>query len=387
MRNTFTFVGLALVSFLVACGPTHVVVQTETPPPPPPAITFQTFYDALSPYGQWVDYPGDGYVWIPNVGPDFRPYGSAGNWVYSDEGWAWVSDYPWGWAPFHYGSWFLDNEYGWCWIPGYQWAPAWVTWRRSDDYYGWAPIGPAAYDPPPQTWCFVPRTYVNSPHVTNYYVAPVQNVTIIRQTTVINNYTVINKTVNNVTVINNRNQYGTGPDRAEVETVTHTPIKPVSFRESTTPGGGQVAGGQLTIYRPPVQTQPAAGSAAPAPTRVTPYRPHTQGAPAAGGNPPGGQPNTGNPSGGQPNNSNPNHGNEVVTPPKTTMPPAPVHNQPSAPPPAKGAQPGTGTPPPGKSTQPGQVKVTPPPGKSTQPGQGKGPRRPPKDTTGAHHPH
>ncbi|MFV0606337.1 MAG: hypothetical protein ACK5NK_10905, partial [Niabella sp.] len=31
-------------------------------------ISFQTFYDELSPYGEWVDYPDYGYSWRPNVG-------------------------------------------------------------------------------------------------------------------------------------------------------------------------------------------------------------------------------------------------------------------------------------------------------------------------------
>jgi len=65
--------------------------------------TDQVFYDELSRYGRWVDYPDYGYVWVPNVGDDFRPYATNGNWVYSDYGWTWASDYDWGWATFHYG--------------------------------------------------------------------------------------------------------------------------------------------------------------------------------------------------------------------------------------------------------------------------------------------
>ena len=25
-------------------------------------VSYQTFYDELSPYGRWIDYPGQGYV-------------------------------------------------------------------------------------------------------------------------------------------------------------------------------------------------------------------------------------------------------------------------------------------------------------------------------------
>ena len=93
-------------------------------------VSYQDFYDELSPYGHWVDYPGQGYVWVPDAGADFRPYSTNGHWVWSDNyEWVWVSDYDWGWAPFHYGRWDNDPTYGWYWVPGYEWSPAWVAWR------------------------------------------------------------------------------------------------------------------------------------------------------------------------------------------------------------------------------------------------------------------
>src|SRR5437762_2316586 len=99
-------------------------------------VSYQTFYDDLSPYGQWVDYPGYGYVWVPDAGSDFRPYSTNGHWVWSEDyEWMWVSDYDWGWAPFHYGRWEEDPAYGWFWVPGYEWSPAWVIWRNGGDYY------------------------------------------------------------------------------------------------------------------------------------------------------------------------------------------------------------------------------------------------------------
>ena len=63
-------------------------------------ITFQQFYDALRPYGEWVDYRNYGYVWVPDE-MGFRHYHSNGHWVYKDYGWTWASNYNWGWAPFH----------------------------------------------------------------------------------------------------------------------------------------------------------------------------------------------------------------------------------------------------------------------------------------------
>ena len=41
-------------------------------------VSFQIFYDQLSPYGQWVDYPNYGYVWIPDAGSGFVPYSTGG---------------------------------------------------------------------------------------------------------------------------------------------------------------------------------------------------------------------------------------------------------------------------------------------------------------------
>jgi hypothetical protein len=134
-------------------------------------VSYQTFYDELSPHGRWIEYPGQGYVWVPDAGDDFRPYSTNGHWVYSDDyEWMWVSDYDWGWAPFHYGRWDYDSYYGWYWVPGYEWSPAWVAWRDGGDYYGWAPLRPGinisvnfnigAYAPPVNFWVLSPRRYI-----------------------------------------------------------------------------------------------------------------------------------------------------------------------------------------------------------------------------------
>src|SRR5689334_7491607 len=57
-------------------------------------VDYQTFYDELSPHGNWIEYPGYGYVWQPGLGRDFRPYSTGGHWVYSEQyEWIWVSDY------------------------------------------------------------------------------------------------------------------------------------------------------------------------------------------------------------------------------------------------------------------------------------------------------
>jgi len=105
---------------------------------------YQTFYDDLAPYGTWYNSPDYGYCWQPSVylsDNSWRPY-TRGSWNSCDSGWAWCSDEPFGWACYHYGRWAKCRQRGWVWIPGDQWAPAWVCWRKNDDYVGWCPLPP-----------------------------------------------------------------------------------------------------------------------------------------------------------------------------------------------------------------------------------------------------
>ena len=113
---------------------------------PATEVTYNTFYDSLSSYGSWVEVPEYGWCWQPSVAtvnPSWQPYADNGGWVWSDVGWYWNSYYSWGWAPFHYGRWHRAG-FGWCWVPDVDWAPAWVTWRSSNAYCGWAPLPPGA---------------------------------------------------------------------------------------------------------------------------------------------------------------------------------------------------------------------------------------------------
>jgi len=213
-------------------------------------ISYQTFYDELSPYGRWMDYPEYGYVWLPDLDHDFQPYRTGGHWVWSDDyDWMWVSDYSWGWAPFHYGRWSYDSYYGWMWVPGYEWSPAWVSWRDGGDYYGWAPLRPGIsisfgfgnYDPPYNYWSFAPRRYINSHRIGSYCVDRSRNVTIINNTTIINNY----GSRKNVFVSG-------GPRRYDAERYTGR-IRSVDFRETSRPGGREFRNNQVRLYRPQIR--------------------------------------------------------------------------------------------------------------------------------------
>src|SRR6185369_1913461 len=110
------------------------------------------FDQPLAPYGEWIDDPNSGTVWVPRedvVGADFAPYETSGHWALTgDDQWIWVSDYEWGWAPFHYGRWTWIEGRGWAWIPGRVYSPAWVVWRTGEYdgwYVGWAPAPPRWY--------------------------------------------------------------------------------------------------------------------------------------------------------------------------------------------------------------------------------------------------
>ena len=230
------------------------------------SVNFQVFYDELSPYGTWVINPDYGYVWIPDVDPGFTPYATNGYWVFTDEGWTWVSNYSWGWAPFHYGRWYTDPYYGPMWVPDNEWGPGWVTWRRSANYYGWAPIGPGVsisvaygnnYYVPYNQYTFVSGGFMGRTNINNYYINNSNNVTIINNSTVINNIRV--DKVRNV-------RYNQGPDRIEVEKRVGKPIRPVVIKESSKPGQ-QMSKNQLQIYRPQVQ-KTVTNNRKPAPSKV-----------------------------------------------------------------------------------------------------------------------
>jgi hypothetical protein len=258
--------------------------NSQIPPPPPPQpvyqdapppqqgyvapapVGYQSFYDELSPYGQWVNSPVYGYVWVPYAGPDFQPYGTAGHWVLTVYGWTWVSDYPWGWAPFHYGRWDFDSFYGWYWIPGNEWSPAWVSWRSSPGYYGWCPLGPtyvyggyATYNSPPERYVFVRTTYINSPYVENYYAPRGQYATYYSNSTVVNN-----------TYYDNSSHatYYAGPPREEVERYTGAPVRPVTMVDASSPEKSGSSDNEIRVFRPAVQQPVATASVKPAPAKV-----------------------------------------------------------------------------------------------------------------------
>ena len=215
------------------------------------SVSYQDFYDELSPYGTWIDYPSYGHVWHPAITGDFRPYLTNGYWDYSTEGWMWQSNYNWGWAPFHYGRWVYDDMYGWLWIPGYEWSPAWVTWGMVDGFYGWAPLMPEVnvgiafglWRPAASYWNFVARDHIYDRDIFNHVERRELATNYASRITVINNFS--NTSVHN-------QFYSKGPDLKEVERYTNHSITPAAIRETNTGGAARREGNELQVFRPTV---------------------------------------------------------------------------------------------------------------------------------------
>lgn len=222
MKNTITAAIILFSSIvLYSCSSTQQVSYQDEQAP----VSYQTFYDELSPYGRWIDYPGYGYVWSPAI-TDFRPYYDNGYWISTNSGWCWNSSYSWGWAPFHYGRWFYETGYGWLWLPGYEWAPAWVVWGNHADYYGWAPLAPgmnigvsAVVNIPYEHWVFVDHHYINATNFREHCANVRQNETIFRNTTIIKN----------TNYTSNKTAFSRGPEIKEVQNYTGDKIRTVAI--------------------------------------------------------------------------------------------------------------------------------------------------------------
>src|SRR5262245_43634731 len=132
-------------------------------------LSFDFFHDNLEPYGEWIETATYGYVWHPaGVDEDWAPY-LDGYWSFTDAGWTWVSYEDWGGICYHYGRWVVIEGVGWCWVPDYEWGPAWVSWRKNDDYVGWAPLPPeASWEPETGFGVWVDTSYDIGPYYYNF---------------------------------------------------------------------------------------------------------------------------------------------------------------------------------------------------------------------------
>jgi hypothetical protein len=240
------------------------------------AINISFFYEALSPYGSWMQVDGEPY-WQPAavvLDSGWRPYCQRGHWVNTDCGWAWYSDYSWGWAPFHYGRWRHDDRHGWIWAPDTVWAPAWVSWREHAGVIGWAPLPPEARYAPgagftyngrapamgfefglqPGHYTFVRTEHFSGPGLARHILPATQVMQFYANTTIIPN----NYAYNHNLIINR------GPPVTQITAVTHREIPMLSIVDQDIRPGQPIRGNVVTadrfeVFRPRVApTAPAA---------------------------------------------------------------------------------------------------------------------------------
>jgi len=267
VKNILSLFSLVFLGLLLLSGCVIYVPYPQDSPQPqeepyyeedyrdlPSQYDTSYFYDYLSPHGLWVYHSPYGYVWIPQVYRyGWRPY-SNGNWVWSDFGWTWISDWEWGWIPFHYGRWGWDNYLGWYWVPDSTWGPAWVTWRRSHLFIGWAPIPPGTRFMPGvgirsvtlgltnRNWIFVEYPYF---YRTQIYrnMLPVER-----------NQTIISTTIHKTNIVQqDRNIVNLGVDREYIQSRVGKPIVKHVVKDAQTPMKSIVRADELQVFRPEIR--------------------------------------------------------------------------------------------------------------------------------------
>ncbi len=236
----------------------HHVFQEDAPSD---EDSYDVFYDQLADDGQWYYDDTYGYVFQPEVAvstSDWHPY-SDGHWDDTDRGWYWDSNERFGWATYHYGRWVLVDGQGWVWVPGHEWAPAWVSWRDSEDYCGWAPLPPECgsvsvgisvggwcdsyWGIGPSWYSFIPWHAWHDHSYVGAFAPYGQNVTIINRTRNVTNI------YNNNSVINN---YGPQAQQVALKTNRQVAKYNINYMAQNDPRAFKTAksGNQLSIVGP-----------------------------------------------------------------------------------------------------------------------------------------
>jgi probable HAF family extracellular repeat protein len=228
---------------------------------------YDVFYTGLSSdEGSWVEAGKYGYCFRPRVSGDWQPY-QDGHWVWTDHGWYWNSNERFGWATYHYGRWVNLGGTGWCWVPGNQWAPAWVSWRESNEHVGWAPLPPEADVSPnqsisswsdsyyaigPGAYAFITYSHWREPSYARFIERPEHNVQIIRETRNVTNIVTDNNAINN---------FGPPVQNVASRTNQNIPQVKLALSRATDPRAnyGQTRqGNQLNIVAPAATLKPQA---------------------------------------------------------------------------------------------------------------------------------
>jgi hypothetical protein len=259
------------------------------------AVDIDFFYEQLEPYGQWFEHPNWGTVWRPRVDRDWRPY-TQGAWVYTDDfGWYWQAEEPWGWATFHYGRWLIDEDGSWIWLPDTEWGPAWVAWRSSDDYVGWAPLPPDAHWGPDgelafdwafysaphyqSVWCFVRPHQLILPGLYRYLVPRRQAYGVFRSSRPFRAQHKFDGRIVNA-----------GFDVRRFERMTGRPVVRMRIKAVDSPQASGVAraraqGGEISVYKPNFVEHPQGSARIQRPAAVAPNPGSAAGASSGGERP------------------------------------------------------------------------------------------------------
>lgn len=228
-----------LFSFFTFSLPYEISAKNET------EISVSVFYQTLAPYGQWINDPDLGYLWVPKVAADFRPYCTNGQWVITQYGNTWDSFYPWGWICFHYGRWTYDNYYGWLWMPGADWAPSWVAWCKGYGFYGWAPLYMGEtidstfinYNCPVDWWVFVRPEHIYSNNTDSSWNGLIKNRSLLDSFSLIRDRGYYNERAYNI-----------GPKASEITTEPSRAIPVYMLVHATQPGPSSIHGKELRLY-------------------------------------------------------------------------------------------------------------------------------------------
>jgi hypothetical protein len=232
------------------------------------ANSFNLFYERLQPEGHWLEDSNYGYVWQPNVAEQDENWGpyTDGHWAYTDRGWTWLSNEDFGWATYHYGRWARVRDTGWVWVPGATWAPAWVSWRQTDQYgyVGWAPLPPECvpassenveawvdnyYDIGPAAYVFLRAVDLARSSYRGTILPSPQSLTIIAQTRNVTNITCHNNVVN-----------AFGPQYQQMAQLTNYRLGryQINYQQQTQSNANfktVIAGNQLQVISPPAYLQ------------------------------------------------------------------------------------------------------------------------------------
>jgi hypothetical protein len=149
---------------------------------------------------------------------------------------------------------------GWVWVPGTRWAPAWVSWRSGDGYYGWAPLPPDAdeddadyhfgddvdanFDIGPGCYNFIPYSDFGAPNCSVYIVDRYRNYGIVGHTRNVTNF--------NLGVRGRAfgGAFAGGPALADVNSRSSRHVPTVRLAASNRAGRTNLNGNQLSVFAP-----------------------------------------------------------------------------------------------------------------------------------------